>query len=121
MFQVAKEATSSSPLGLHYTIWKSMAMSDKLASFLCVMISLPFMYGFSCKRWKQMVDFMLEKKKGVWKIFTLRIISLEEADFNSYLKQKFARELMRQAEDNGVLSDEQWGLHNHRILTDVAL
>ena len=45
-FKIAWEKTSSSPSGMHYTMWKAMAASDYCAEFLCIMISLPFIYGF---------------------------------------------------------------------------
>ena len=64
-FKIAKEKTSSSPSEMHYTIWKVMAASDYYTNFLCIMISLPFVYGFVTKRWLQGIDVMLEKKKGV--------------------------------------------------------
>ena len=63
---------------------------------------------------------MLEKKKGIRKI-TLRIIGLVEADFNSYLKHKYAGDLMHRAEENETLSDEQWGLQKNGTSTDAAL
>ena len=40
-FKIANEKTSSSPSGMHYTVWKAMATSDFCAEFLCIMISLP--------------------------------------------------------------------------------
>ena len=68
---------------------------DYLAEFLCIMISLPFLYGFVNKRWTKEVDVMLEKKKGVRKIHQLRIIGLLEADFNTALKYFFSKKMQR--------------------------
>ena len=45
MFKNAKEKTSSGGQ-VHYTLWKALAEQDDFAEFLCVMMSLPFMYGF---------------------------------------------------------------------------
>lgn len=71
----------------HYTIWKAMAELDYCAEFMCIMISLPFLYGFVNNRWKNEIDvMMLEKKKGIRKVHILRIIGLLEADFNTALK-----------------------------------
>ena len=67
-FMIAREKTSSSPSGMHYTMWKAMAASDYCAEFLCIMISLPFIYGFPNDQWLRDIDVMLEKKKGVRKI-----------------------------------------------------
>ena len=95
-----------------------MAESDELSEFLCIMISLPFVYGFACKRWLRAIDVMLEKKKGVRKIHMLRIIGLLEADFNSALKYFFAKKMMQRAEENGSMAEEQWGLRKNRTATD---
>jgi len=105
VFKIANEKTSSSPSGMHYTMWKAMATSDYCAEFLCIMISLPFVYGFPNDRWLREIDVMLEKKKGVRKIHLLRIIGLLEADFNTALKFFFANKMMIIAEEHG-LSDE---------------
>ena len=105
VFKIANEKTSSSPSGMHYTMWKAMAARDYCAEFLCIMISLPFVYGFSNDRWLREIDVMLEKKKGVRKIHLLRIIGLLEADFNTALKFFFANKMMIIAEEHG-LSDE---------------
>ena len=46
-FKIANEKTSSSPSDMHYTMWKAVAASDFCAEFLCIMIILPFVYGFA--------------------------------------------------------------------------
>ena len=50
-FKIANKKTSSSSAGMHYIIWKVMAVSDCPAEFLCIMISLPIVYGFAKSRW----------------------------------------------------------------------
>ena len=49
----ADEKKSSSPEGLHYTLWKSLVEVDDYCSFLCIVVSLPFVCGFANKRWQQ--------------------------------------------------------------------
>ena len=112
--------TTSSPSGLHYSIWKALARENDIAKWLAIMMSLPFMHGFTHRRWTKMVDVMLEKKKGVRKIHQLRIIGILEADFNTALKILFARRLMAMAETTGM-HDEQWGSRGNRTSTDAAL
>ena len=51
----------------------------------------------------------------------LPIIGLVEVDFNSALKHFFARELMRRAEENNAMDDEQWGLRKNHTSTDAAM
>ena len=62
-----------------------MAASDFCVEFLCIISSLPFMYGFTNDQWLREIDVMLEKKKGARKIDLLRIIGLLEAVFNTAL------------------------------------
>ena len=64
---------------------------------------------------------MIEKKKGVCWIHTLRLIELLESDFNSALKSFFAKEFMTILESNNSLADEQWGLRKNRTSTDIAM
>ncbi|KAL7531049.1 hypothetical protein ACHAWF_003610 [Thalassiosira exigua] len=90
-FKDVDEMTSSSPSGLHYTLWKAIAEKEYFCEYMAIMMSLPFMYGFSNKRWKFGIDCMLWKKAGVQKIHLMRIIGLLEADFNTALKIIFAR------------------------------
>ena len=120
-FKQITEKTSSSPSGLHYTIWKALAANDWCAEFLCIMISLPFMYGFANKRWTKLIDVMLEKKKGVRKIHTLRIIGLLEGDFNTALKWFMASQVQRRAEDNNAMSKDQFGSRKDRMAIDAGM
>ena len=105
-FKAARERTSSSPAGLYYTIWKAMAECDYFAEFQCVMLSLPFIYGFVCNRWLKAIDVMIEKKKDIRWIHTLRLIKILEANFNSALKHFFAKDLVTAAETKNFLADE---------------
>ena len=119
-FKKVSEKTSSSPSGLHYTIWKCLASDDDLAEWLSVMMSLPFEHGFVNERWTKSIDVMLEKKPGNRMIHMLRIIGLLEADFNTALKIFFAKRMMANAELAG-LSEEQWGSQRNRMALDPAM
>ena len=118
--KVTHEDTSSSASGLHYTLWKTISEDDDLSAIHAVMISLPFMYGFVCNRWKKIIDCMLEKKPGVRKIHIMRIICLFEADFNTLLKWMFNKHIMPNAEKSG-LSTNQWGGRNNRSAPACAM
>ena len=119
-FKAVKERTSSSPSGLHYSIWKCLARENDFAEWLSILMSLPFQFGFANTRWTHSVDVMLEKSPGVRHIHKLRIIGLVEADFNTALKILFARKLMKNAESSG-LHNEQWGGRPNRTSIDAAL
>lgn len=63
VLKAVSDNTSSSPSGLHYTIWKCLAAEDDFASWMCLMMSMPFEFGFVNNRWTNAIDVMLEKKK----------------------------------------------------------
>ena len=119
-FKAVSEKTSSSPSGLHYTIWKCLAAEDDLAGWMSLMMSMPFEFGFVNDRWTNAIDVMLEKKKGIRRIHMLRIIGLLEADFNTALKILFSKKLIANAEKAG-LNDEQWGSRRNRMALDPAM
>jgi len=56
MFRKKKEGVSSAPHGTNYSMWKAMAKSNHFSSFLCTLVSLPFIYGFANTRWMNIVD-----------------------------------------------------------------
>ncbi|KAL7536182.1 hypothetical protein ACHAXR_006960 [Thalassiosira sp. AJA248-18] len=85
-FRSVREKTSSSPSGIRYTFWKSIALDDTLSDHHTIIMRLPFICGFVNDRWKKCMDVMLEKKKGIRQIHQMRIIGLVEADFNTALK-----------------------------------
>jgi hypothetical protein len=120
MFKKKHEATSSDPHGMNYTIWKAMAKSEHLSSFLSILISLPFIYGFANTRWMNMIDVMLEKKPGVRNIHMLRIIGLVCPEFNTALSY-FIGHKGQQNFENTSPSDEQHGSRRHRQAIDAAM
>jgi hypothetical protein len=50
LFRKNKEWVSSDPYGTNYSVWKAMAKSDHLSSFLCTLVSRPFINGFASTR-----------------------------------------------------------------------
>lgn len=120
VMKVQQENTTSSPSGLHYTLWKAIAEVDELAEIHALWLSLPFMYGFICDRHKREIDCMLEKKPGVRQIHIMRIIGLMEGDWNAYLKWAFNKHIMPNAEHSG-LSSNQWGGRRGRSAIACAL
>jgi hypothetical protein len=119
-FKAANERTSSLPSGLHYGIWKAAAEVDNLAETHAQMTSLPFLYGFTCERWKKFIDCILEKSPGVVEIHTVRIIILVEGQWNTALKHYYPRLLMSEAEATGIHGD-QWGGRFGRTAPDLQL
>ena len=59
-----KERTSSSPSGLHVGHWKYGSLNPMINWLNTSMANIPFMSGYSLKRWKQGINVMIEKSKG---------------------------------------------------------
>ena len=107
MFKPVREKTSSDTRDPNYSLWKCVAKSDYLSSILSILVSLPFVYGFTNETWTHMIDFILRKKPGVNKVHTVQIIGKMSAMFNTCLKH-----FSRQTAQNCKLSNpspEQWG------------
>ena len=97
-----------------------MALSSYLSQVFSILISLPFVYGFSNPHWEHMTDVMIFKKPGIRHIHTVRIIGLVSAEFNTALKFFFSRKAMTNYENANPCS-EQWGSRRHRRATDAAM
>ena len=97
-----------------------MAKSNYLSSFLCILVSLPFVYGFANERWTSMIDCMLEKKPGVHKIHTMRIIGLVCPEFNTCLKY-FIGHNMQYNYENSSPSSEQHAYRANRQSVEGAM
>jgi len=101
MFKIATEKTSSEASGLNCFIWKALSMSNYMSSFLCILGSLSYMYGFVNVHWTNMTDVMLKKKKGARKIHVLCIIGLVCPEFNATLKYLIGHLAQKNFEKSG--------------------
>ena len=53
------------------------------------MINYALQHSYSYKRWKQVVNVMIEKEPGNSKVHRLRVIHIYEADYNFLLQAKW--------------------------------
>ena len=109
LYNSMDERTSSSPSGRHLGHYKVAAQVELLTNLHSMMMSIPYMVGFSPRRWRQVIDVMLEKKPGERKIHRLRIVALQESDFNQSNRLLFGRPLQHALEDAQQLPDIQHG------------
>ena len=76
--------------------------------------------GYSPARWTKTYNAMLLNKEGMTRVDKLRTIVLFEADFK-YMDKYIGREMMKAAEQNGTMADEQYDSRSGRKAIDQAV
>ena len=115
-----REFTASGPSGLHFGHLKANARDERLATMDVQMINIPMRTGYTPRQWRKATDSMLLKKEGVIQVDKLRTIVLFEANFN-YMNKFIGRTVMRTAERNNSLAEEQYGSQTGRKAIDQAI
>lgn len=123
-----KEATTTSPSGRHLGWYKSLyapgrqtqvnsdvnestSLRDKqgtIASLILSILNYCLRNTYVLNRWRKIVNVMIFKEPGNYKIHRLRVIHIYEADFNLILAVKW-RHSLRNANNSGVLNPGQYG------------
>jgi hypothetical protein len=85
------------------------------------MMHIPHLGGFSPKRWKQVVDVMLEKSPGDSRTHRLCIVALQESDFNQSIRPAIVRPVMHWLEDNQKIPSMQHGSRPAKLCISTVL
>jgi len=115
----AKESTSVYPDALSFPTMKAGASSHLISQIECMLTRIPLKGGFSPRRWKHCLDFMILKWSGVTHLDSLRTIALFPADCN-YAFKHIGRQMMYNAEKAKALAPEQYGSRKRHRATDLA-
>jgi len=121
LYKIIDERTSSSPSGRHVGHYKVAAHSALLSTIHSSMMSIPYKIGFSPRRWQQIIDVMLEKKPGDRRIHRLRIVALQESDFNQSNRLLLGRPLLHKLEDQHDIPDMQNGSRPSKMCHSAVL
>jgi hypothetical protein len=121
LYKNLHEKTSSSPSGRHVGHYKAIATFDDLSDLWAEMMQIPHLAGFSPKRWQKVVDVMLEKSPGNSKLHRLRIIALQESDFNQSNRLAIGRPVMHHLEDTKRLPKMQHGSRPAKLCISAVL
>ena len=135
------EKTTTSPSGLHLGHWKALVLphthtngtqktkegreraaeldtiQQTLFDIRLKMLNYAIKWGYSFRRWQEVVNTMILKKEGDTRIHRLRVIHLYEADYNLLLAVKW-RQALHAAEDANTLHDGQYGSRPRRQAQD---
>ena len=109
-----RETTGCS--GLHFGHHIAGSQQANIAAFEACMSGIPWVTGYSPKRWQQGVNVMIEKKPGQFDVTQLRTVLLLKAEYNQGNK-RLGRELMKNAKKFGLLAPEQYG--SRKFYTEI--
>jgi len=104
----AKETTSSSLSGAHFGHYKAGANHELINALHTMLMDILLQMGFSYRHWEKAINVMLEKIASNCEATKLWIILLFEVDFNQ-LNKFIRKEMMYQAEENGLVAGKQYG------------
>ena len=129
------KATTTSLSGLHLGHWKALVAKNYLSGSTLAeaaaldsaqqdlvdlhlgMIKYALRWGYSYKRWREVVNGMLQKGPGHPMIHRLRVIHIYKADYNLILGVMW-RKLLHKAEDMGSLNYGQFGSRPRQTVYD---
>jgi hypothetical protein len=121
LYKHLHEKTSSSPSGRHVGHYKAIATFEDLSEVWAAMMHIPHLAGFSPRRWQKVVDVMLEKSPGNSKLHRLRIIALQESDFNQSNRLAVGRLVMHHLEDTMRIPKMQHGSRPAKLCISAVL
>jgi len=85
------------------------------------MIAIPNLIGYSPLRWRKIVDVMLEKSPKDARILRLRIVALQESDFNQSNCLTIGQPVLHSFEDDDAPPDMQYGSRPARQCVSAIL
>ncbi|HEY9815206.1 MAG TPA: reverse transcriptase domain-containing protein, partial [Candidatus Obscuribacterales bacterium] len=115
-----KETIASESSALSYSHYKAAAQSPAIAETDAYMRSVPRRNGFGAKEAKNITDFMILKKAGLFDVKKMRIIQLMTAWWNA--NNKFdGRAMMANAEKLCRAINQQFGSRKRHMAARAAL
>ena len=121
-YRKADETTSSSPSGRHYGHYK--ALLDGNLHILRVMheiMTVCLDHRVVLERWKRSVTSLIEKKTGQPFIHKFRTIHVVESELQMFSKLVYSKRMMRSAEQNHEITDDQYGGRSRRQALSIVI
>lgn len=117
----ADEFIQSSYSNIHFGHYKAIARDRYLSALQAAKLSLAARTGIPIDQWGLVLTVLLEKEFGNIYLDKMRAIWLMEADFNWLMKLVFAKQMMDQAYDAGIIPSEQFAPGALRPHTESAV
>jgi hypothetical protein len=128
------EGTSTSPSGRHLGHYRCLFADDgfeytdeepdpgpKILGVYHNIATAALEWGISLRQWQNSITTIIEKQPGCSQINKLRVINLDEADYNLLLKIIWARRLVWHTHDLYKLNSGQAGYRPGRNSIDVVI
>ena len=122
-----RETTTTSPSGRHLGRYKALfiplgqsleqirnheidykAKQQFIIKCIVAVINFCIRHSYALERWKTIINTMIFKETGNYKIHCLRVIHIYEANFNLLLAVKW-RQLLQSADLRGIINDGLFG------------
>ena len=88
-------------------------MIESCRRYFSIFIEIPFRFGVTLSRWKNVTHIMIPKKKKPY-VNKLRNIQIVEGDYNGALKFLIGKTLRRYGDENGASSNSTYGGRNNK-------
>ena len=121
-YRKVKESTSSSPSGRHYGHYKALLEGDiSILEVIFDIMSFCLSQGLILDRWKNSVTSLIEKIEGKPYIHKFRTIHVVESELQYFSKIIYAKRMMKLAERENIITDDQYGGRAQRQATSAVL
>ena len=105
---IVKEKTQSSASRVHNGHYKAASYDKDLCTLHAAKLNLAIATGVPLARWSRGITILIEKAPGSTNISSFRAICLFEADGNYLNKFIYAKQMMRNAHNAGIIPAEQF-------------
>ena len=118
--QAKRKSTSSLFSKITYPVYKCLIHSDELTDLFIRFLNITIKNGHICKKWLDIVDVILEKRKGS-RFDKIRIIQLIEGDLQLIMRILVSQRTSIHAETSPRLSKANYGNRKHYNIQTAIL
>ena len=115
-WKLRRKRTSSSVSGRYFGHYKMLHILPKrYQDIFASMANIPYHTGYLLKRWQKVIDVLIMKKEGNYRVHRTRPIPLKEADEHDNSK-RMSKDASIIADKYNLLADEQYGKFHGNVI-----